>query len=122
MRIKSIEDLDIVNALMEYKTVKKASEALNISESTINKRKKDPCFKALFDEVLKKQYRATTEALESNIVKAVDTINEIMTDRNVSPQIRLNACETMLRNALKYSERTDVLERLEEIEKQLNHE
>ena len=44
-------------------------------------------------------------------------MGEIVNDKETNPQTRLNAAEAVIRNTLKLTERTDVLDRLDALER-----
>jgi len=48
---------------------------------------------------------------------SVSTMSAIMTNEANSPQVRLNAADTILRYALKLTDKVDILERVENLEK-----
>lgn len=54
--------------------------------------------------------RQATQALNSRIAGAVDTIAEIMQDVDANPAIRLQAAQTILSQAAKFSERLDAVD------------
>ena len=54
--------------------------------------------------------------MRKHLIKATETIIVVMEDDNVSPQIRLNAADMLQRNYLKFTERIDILERLDRLE------
>lgn len=83
-------------------------------------RLRDPEFKAKYDEARRNLLEQATTALQSNLSGAVDTIATIMENENASHQVRLNAAESVIRNALKLTETVDILERLGTLERTLN--
>ncbi len=116
---KKVENIQVVQALLTYDTIAEASKHLGVHPSTITKRKQDKDFKKLYEEQQRKQLEIATKQLEATITQAVKTIKTIMLDEANTPQIRLNASEMLLRNTLKYNERTNVLERLNELEEMI---
>ena len=54
--------------------------------------------------------------LQGNLCGAIDTLNEIMTDPEAPKQTRANCAVSILQYGAKYTEATDIIERLEAIE------
>ena len=46
----------------------------------------------------------------------------ICTDPEAAPQVRLNAADAIIRNSLKLTEQTDILNRLQKLEKEMGEE
>lgn len=55
-------------------------------------------------------------ALHVNMGAAVKTQREIMDDKSVSPQIRLNAANEILRIGLAITDRVNILDKIKELE------
>lgn len=58
-----------------------------------------------------------TRALQGRLSGAVEVLGEICSDPDVAPQTRLNAADAIIRNSLKLTEQTDILEQLRELER-----
>ena len=55
----------------------------------------------------------------SHVSKAISTIAGVMNSKTANDQTKLNAAEAIIRNSLKLTEQTDILERLDKLEKNL---
>ena len=106
-------------ALLSTATVTQAARESGLSPNTIYKRLKDP-------EFSKRYYMARLEMLKSHVAElhgylggAIDTLGQIMENKDVPPQTRLNAAESIIRNCLKLTEQADIMDRLESLEERL---
>ena len=103
---KSLTDETIIAAILEHGSIRAAAAALSCGERTIHTRMKKESFT--------KQYKTAAAA--------VDTLTEIMNNTDVSPQIRINAAAQILCYAAKMTETTDIIERIEELERNSSNE
>lgn len=109
-------DEEIVKALIEQGTIRSASEVLCCQERTIYERMKKESFKALYNQAKSDIVKTATTMLQGHLVTAINTLVEIMTDKETASQTRVNCAESIIRNTLKLTEASDILERLEELE------
>lgn len=114
---KERKDEIILSALLTTPTVKEASKKSGISESIIYSRLKEPGFKSRYDSARLDVLEENKTALQHHIGKAVECISEIIDDKTATPQTRLNASESIIRNSLKMTEQVDILKRLDSLEK-----
>lgn len=63
--------------------------------------------------------KSATVKLQGQLGAAVDTLVEIMTDRTVPKQTRVYSAINILQIAERYTMKTDILERLDELESTL---
>lgn len=112
-------DERIISALLSNSTNKEAAAACGLSEKQLYRRMDSPTFKVKLAEARARLVDIAVTALEGRMAQAVDTMTEIMGDKEAPPQTRLNAADAVIRNSLKLSERGEVLDRLAAIEKQM---
>ena len=105
----------ILASLLSTPTIRAAAAACDVSESVIYSRLKDPEFKERYDGARREMLIQSAAALQSHLNAAIEALGEIVNDKDVNPQTRLNAAEAIIRNTLKLTERTDVLNRLDEL-------
>lgn len=98
-------DEQIISALLTHGTTKAAAEACNISTRTVYERMQDADFRALYAAAKSDVLRQAVNALNAELVEAVETVVSIMHDADINPAIRLQAAQTVLNNAVRYSER-----------------
>ena len=109
----------ILAALLSTPTVRAAAEACGVSESVIYSRRKEPDFKDRYDRERREMLTQSAAALQTHLGAAIEAMGEIVSDKETNPQTRLNAAEAVIRNTLKLTERTVVLDRLSSASKEV---
>lgn len=107
----------IIAALLSSPTTRAASEACGVSESVIYARLKTPDFKERYDTARREMLAQSAAALQTHLNAAIEAMGDIVSDKDANPQTRLNAAEAVIRNTLKMTERTDILDRLDALER-----
>lgn len=105
---QKICDEQIIAALLTHGTTKAAAEACKISTRTVYQRMQDVDFKALYAAAKADVLRQSVNVLNNELVEATNTVIEIMHDSDANPAIRLQAAQTVLNNAVRYSERLNI--------------
>lgn len=95
----------IISALLQHGTIKEAAQAIGTTPRTIYGRMSDPEFKADYQEAQNEIVRGAVYAINGKLSAAVDTVCAIMENEEVSAAIRLQAAQTIITNAAKFSER-----------------
>ena len=98
-------DEKIIAALLQYGTMKEAAEAAGTTSAFIYERMKKADFMALYRGAKNDIIRAAVFSLNKQLGAAVDTVAEIMQDKEVNPATRLQAAQTLLNNASKFASR-----------------
>lgn len=98
-------DEKIIAALLQYGTMKEAAEAAGTTSAFIYERMKTTDFMALYRGAKNDIIRAAVFNLNKQLGAAVDTVAEIMQDKEVNPATRLQAAQTLLNNASKFASR-----------------
>ena len=98
-------DEKIIAALLQYGTMKEAAEAAGTTSTFIYERMKKADFMALYRGAKNDIIRAAVFSLNKQLGAAVDTVAEIMQDKEVNPATRLQAAQTLLNNASKFASR-----------------
>lgn len=114
--MKKTKDEIILSALLANPTVRAASAACGISETQIYVRLRNQDFKAKYDAARRELLERNTAALQNHLAGAIETMAAISQDEDATPQTRLNAADAIIRNALRLTEQTDILTRLEALE------
>ena len=109
----------MIAALITKSSVSAASKACGLSETQIYQRMKDPEFAILYKEARRDLLAGCTVTMQSQMGQAVETMAQIMTNEENTPQVRLNAADTILRHGLKLTEQIDIIERLESLERMM---
>lgn len=117
---KTISDEVIISALMSNGTIKAAAAAVGVTERTIYDRMSSGDFKALYKSAKADVVRKAIFELNNQIGAAVETVVSIMQDEEINPAIRLQAAQTILNNANKFSERLNIDENSVSAQKESN--
>ena len=113
---KRLTDEAIIAALIAEGSIKGAAASLKCTTRTLYERMKKPEFKELYAQAKGEILKAATAKLQGNLCGAIDTLAEIMTDEEAAKQTRVNSAVSILQYAARFTETTDILERLEAIE------
>ena len=116
MARKRLADEEIIAALIAEGSIKGAAASLKCTTRTLYERMKKPEFKQLYSQAKGEVLKAATAKLQGNLCGAIDTLNEIMTDPEAPKQTRVNSAVSILQYAARFTETTDILERLEAVE------
>lgn len=111
-----VSDEHILSALVTAPTIREAATICGCSESTIYARLRDDDFKKKYNAERRKLLERNATALQNQIETAVQTMAEVMKNKEVAPQVRLNAADAVIRNGLKLTELVDVTKRVDELE------
>ena len=110
----------IMSAILQSRTLKEASEMSGVSEATIIRAKHNDEFMEELEQRRKEILDTTCMMLQGHVQRAVINAVEIMNDTSNSPQVRLNACDLIIRNTCKLTDLTDNKKRLNNILKKLD--
>ena len=98
-------DEQIIAALLNTGTIKQAAKKVNVSERTIYDRMNSGEFQALYKAAKADLIRAAVFSINDKLQEAITTVAEIMADKDNNPAIRLQAAQTILNNAGKFTQR-----------------
>lgn len=102
---KAVSDEQIIAALFSNGTIKAAAAAIGISERSIYDRMNEGEFIALYKSAKADLIRGAVVNLNNQIQTAVNVVADIMNDSNNNAAVRLQAAQTILNNAGKFSQR-----------------
>lgn len=114
----SKKQVDFIFAILETGNILKSSKIAGITEATAHKYLQN----GLADEInkIRKSYiEENLKRLEYASLKATDVIIDILGEENCPKSIKLNASKTILDYSLKIREQTEIIERLEGIERRI---
>lgn len=106
-----------IAALLEHPTVREAAEAVKIGESTLLRWMQDPAFKAAYRSAKQQIVNHSITRLQQATGEAVDTLREIMKDKDKPPSPRVTAAKAILDIVFKAIEIEDIQSRLEDLER-----
>lgn len=116
--MNNCKDEIIINGLLSYPTIREASRNIGIPESTVYNRLRDASFQSKYTKAKSEMLTQSCGYLRARVADATDTIVSVMADKDVPPQSRISAARTVLQYALKLTETTEILQRLEALEDQ----
>ena len=116
---KKYTDEMIVTAIMTTKTNREAALALGMQERHLYNRLREKPLQDKLDAARSKLTQDVSEQLRQSLTAAVDVLTGVMTDSTTSPQVRVNAANSVIQNYMRLTERDTVLSRLEALENEL---
>ena len=112
-RTKAISNEAIIAALLQHGTVREAAQAAGTTARTIYDRMQDREFTAEYSAAKNELLRKASISVNDKLAAAIDEVAAIMSDKNVNPAIRLQAAQTIINSAGKFSERLDRCEKVQ---------
>ena len=113
---KRLTDEAIISGLIEAGSIKAAADRLGYNVKTLYERMKKPGFKELYAQAKAELLKTATAKLQGNLAGAIDTLAANMRDEETAKQTRANCAVAILQYAAKFTETTDIIERLEALE------
>lgn len=101
----AISNEQIITALLNSGTIKEAAIKAGISERAIYDRMKSGEFQALYKSAKADMIRDAVTSINKHLSDAIKTIAEIMKNEDNNAAIRLQAAQTLLGNADKFTQR-----------------
>ena len=102
---KATSDEQIIAALLSHGTIKEAAAAAGISERALYDRMNTGDFQALYKAAKADLIRAAVFSINGKLQEAINTVAEIMADKENNPAVRLQAAQTILNTACKFTQR-----------------
>jgi hypothetical protein len=115
---KRTED-KILESLLLHKTIREAAVAAKVTERTIYDYLTKPEFEKRYQDARADIIRGVTNLLRENLTRAAGVIVKIMEDENLPPATRLTAAKTLLEYGKRYTEMSDIQERIRKIEESI---
>ena len=116
---KTYTDDMIVNAIMSSKTNIEAVKMPGINERYFYTRLREKPLQAKLEAARANLTQEVSGQLRQSLTAAVSVLTEIMQNDEASPQVRVNAANSVIQNYMRVSERDAILNRLEAIENEL---
>ena len=102
---KAISNESIIAALIQAGTVKEAAERAGTTPRTIYDRMKETEFRREYMQAKNDIIRKAVFSINEKLSAAVEAVADIMQDKNVNAATRLQAAQTIIQNAGKFSAR-----------------
>lgn len=119
--MKRCNDEQIIQAVLSSGSQSEAARSLGLNKTTITHRMKNPEFKRKLDEAKAAYLQQAVQELRQELKSSVRTLAEVRDDATAPQSVRIQAADTILRHALKYTEIGDIIQRIEELEKRDNN-
>lgn len=100
--MKKNTDEQIIAGLLTHGTIRAAADSIGMSERAIYNRMKNTEFQALYRAAKSNLIRVTALSISNHTQEAIDTIVEVMRDKENSPAVRMQAAQSILNNSAKY--------------------
>jgi len=119
---KALTDKQIkfVDEYFKDSNISNISKKLKISRQTAYTYLKNKDIREEIDKRRMEILATTTLHLQSNLKTCSDELLKIIKDKNTSPQIKINAINSVFCNSFRFTEQQDILAKLEKIEEQLD--
>lgn len=114
--MKKISNETILAALISCGSIRKAAAVAQCSEATIRQRLKNDAFNKEYTDAKQTILTEACDALSARLTLAVDTLCEIIEDKETSNTIKVSASDALLRHGLRYVEAVNIVKRIEALE------
>lgn len=104
-------------ALLTTPTREQAAAAAGITSKTLRGYLADPEFQAEYKKAFAALVEDATRQAQLAVAPALSTLREIVEDTGENAQARISAARSVLEYSIKLTETTDILSRLDELEK-----
>jgi len=104
MAKKIVTNEELISTLLTHGTIREASQVLGISERTIYNMMSEREFCVMYEGIQATLLNNSVTLLQNRISEAINTIGDIMNDKEVNPQTRLQAAQTILKNGFSMQE------------------
>jgi len=109
-------------ALLTSDTKAEAAEKAGISDRTLRTYLADPAFKAEYQKRKQKLLSDATRQMQQSMKIAVSTLKGIIQNQDSKDSDRITASRLILEYSLRYTEITDILSRIDELERTVNND
>lgn len=106
----------MIEAFLKYDKVVDIMKATNLSRGTIDKYRKDKEFQNVLSERKAVFIEAAVTKMQASLSEGADTLQRIINNEGVSPQVRVNAIQVLFSQCRNWTETADILKRLEALE------
>lgn len=108
-----------IAALLTKKSIQKAAKSVEIGEATLHRWLLDEEFQEVYRHAKQEIVGHAISRLQNATGEAVDTLTEIIRDKNKPPSTRVTASRVILEYSLKAVEIEDLQARVDKIERTL---
>ena len=109
----------LIAALLEQPTIRKAAKAVDLGEATAHRWLRDPAFQRSYKAARQQIVDFSISQIQRASSEAVGVLREILHDKTAPASSRVSASKIVLEIALKGLEVSDILERLDNLERSM---
>lgn len=102
---QAVSNEEIIAAILQHSTIKEAAAAVGITPRSIYDRMEDRAFRSEYMSAKDDIIRGAVFNINRRLSEAVDVVAEIMQDKDNNPAVRLQAAQTLMKNAAAFSDR-----------------
>lgn len=113
------KQIKFIDAYLKTKNMTETCKSLKISRNTAYTYLKDDKVKAEISKRRTELISNTTLFLQDNLKECSSILMDIIRDKNSSPQVKINAINSIFSNCNKLTETNDILTKLADIEGRL---
>ena len=95
---KDNRETQVINAMLLYPSVAQVSKAVNIPTRLIYTMMQNDSFKERLREAREQATAETITYLQGNLSTCAESLMEIVKDKSISPQVRVNAINAVFNN------------------------
>lgn len=116
---KTITDEKLLELLLVHGGVKGAASATKLTERAIRARLMNEEFRKKYDAMRELSLENATMAMSDTLSDAVGVLRSMVNNAALSPSIRLQSADSLLKHALRYTEFVALSRRVSELESKL---
>lgn len=117
-----VTDSQLISALLSSPTIKQTAKTVGISETAIYTRLRKPDFRAKLQNARDTQFQVISSKLEDANFLALNTLINILDDKEVSAGVKVRASQILLDLSLKNREQADIITRIQNLEEMLEEQ
>ncbi len=108
---------NIIEAFLEHDKISEIMRITGLSRNTLTRYRDDPQFQDILNQRRVQIIRRSVQKMQQSLSDCVNVLNRIINDETISPQIRVNAIQTMLSQCKTWTETADLAERIAALER-----
>lgn len=111
-----INDEQIISALLNCGSLRKAAESLGTTANTISNRLKKEDFRKRYEAAKSELLSETVGVMKLNLSGAVNTLTDVMNNKENPVTVRVSAADSLLRHSVRYIEVAEIESRISKLE------
>jgi hypothetical protein len=96
-----------------------AAAGAGVHRNTLSKWLRDPAYWAEYRAIVDRDLQVSGRRLSSNVDRAIDVLSAILDDETVPVSVKVRAADLVLSHTPKVLEFSDILQRIENLERQI---